>query len=185
MPTRQASHDQFKPSANVQHARHLYPTRMTQLQLSYNLPRTTRRACSAASIQARSWNARVVHWPSGPTNRPKRCELVRPRSLVEMAKQTFSMYQEYLCKNLTEKYSHINSQLDRVVNEANTQLQNLQKKIQSEPLAQRSCELTVLIQKIKVSPLTRAVCSRRTASSSTCTVRRARSTHKLSVSTTR
>ena len=50
-----------------------------------------------------------------------------------MAKQTFSMYQEYLCKNLTEKYSHINSQLDKVVNEANTQLQNVQKKIQSEP----------------------------------------------------
>jgi hypothetical protein len=50
-----------------------------------------------------------------------------------MAKQIFSMYQEYLCKNLTEKYGHINSQLDKVVNEANTQLQNLQKKIQSEP----------------------------------------------------
>jgi E3 ubiquitin-protein ligase CCNP1IP1 len=35
-----------------------------------------------------------------------------------------------LCKNLTEKYGHINSQLDKVVNEANAQLQNLQNKIQ-------------------------------------------------------
>lgn len=53
-----------------------------------------------------------------------------------MAKAIFSTYQEYLCKNLTEKYGHINSQLDNVVTEANTLLQNLQNKIQSEPVAQ-------------------------------------------------
>ena len=53
-----------------------------------------------------------------------------------MAEQSFSTYQEYLCKNLTEKYGHINSQLDKVVNEANTQLQNLQNKIQGENFKQ-------------------------------------------------
>ncbi len=56
-------------------------------------------------------------------------DVKRTPPFTSMPADVLSMYQEYLCKNLTEKYHHVNNQLDRVVNNANTQLQNLQKKI--------------------------------------------------------
>ena len=42
------------------------------------------------------------------------------------------MYQEYLAKNLTEKYSTLNLQMDKVVNDANGQLSHLRNKLSGE-----------------------------------------------------
>ena len=44
------------------------------------------------------------------------------------------MYQEYLAKTLTDKYSHLNVQMDRLVNDANSELQVLNQKLSSNTL---------------------------------------------------
>lgn len=46
-----------------------------------------------------------------------------------------SMYQEFLAKSLTEKYSGLNSQMDKVVHDANTEIGNLRDKLQGKQLS--------------------------------------------------
>jgi E3 ubiquitin-protein ligase CCNP1IP1 len=41
------------------------------------------------------------------------------------------MYQEYLAKSLTEKYTMLNAQMDKVVHDANAEIAGLRDKLQS------------------------------------------------------
>ncbi|KAL0260914.1 hypothetical protein SLS55_004606 [Diplodia seriata] len=47
------------------------------------------------------------------------------------------MYQEYLAKSLTEKYAMLNSQMDKVVHDANTEIAGLRDKLQAAQQEQR------------------------------------------------
>lgn len=49
------------------------------------------------------------------------------RELIES-----SYYQEYLSKNLTEKYGNLNTQVDKLVNDANAEIENLTNKVQCQ-----------------------------------------------------
>ena len=40
-----------------------------------------------------------------------------------------SLYQEHLCKNLTDKYGHLSNAMDKIINEANSEISNLQTRI--------------------------------------------------------
>ncbi|KAK8240693.1 cyclin B1 interacting protein 1 [Phyllosticta capitalensis] len=51
-----------------------------------------------------------------------------------------SMYQEFLAKSLTEKYSGLNSQMDKVVHDANTEIGNLRDKLQAVSLEKKRLE---------------------------------------------
>lgn len=42
-----------------------------------------------------------------------------------------SVYQEYLAKTLTDKYSTLNVQMDKVINDANSELNILNQKLSS------------------------------------------------------
>lgn len=44
------------------------------------------------------------------------------------------IYQEYLAKSWTEKYSCLNQQLDQIVNEANSSIKEMQDRLQRERL---------------------------------------------------
>ncbi|KAK5017563.1 hypothetical protein LTR60_001882, partial [Cryomyces antarcticus] len=39
------------------------------------------------------------------------------------------VYQEFLAKSLTEKYSTLSSQMDKIINDANTEITNLREKL--------------------------------------------------------
>ena len=40
-----------------------------------------------------------------------------------------SVYQEYLAKSLTDKYGNLNVQMDKIINDANTELDSLNQKL--------------------------------------------------------
>lgn len=42
------------------------------------------------------------------------------------------LYNEAMGKNLADKYSHLNNQLDKIVNDANSEMQILQDKIKGK-----------------------------------------------------
>ena len=42
-----------------------------------------------------------------------------------------SVYQEYLAKNLTEKYATINGQMDKIIHDANSEISSLRNKLSS------------------------------------------------------
>ena len=57
-----------------------------------------------------------------------------------------SVYQQYLAKSLTEKYNYLNVQMDRLVNEANTELEIVHQKLTGRSLVSiavcpRDCSL--------------------------------------------
>ena len=41
----------------------------------------------------------------------------------------YSIYQEYLAKSLTDKYSTLNSQMDKIINDANSEIVSLREKL--------------------------------------------------------
>ena len=47
---------------------------------------------------------------------------------------SLSVYQEYLAKTLTDKYSNLNQQMDKVLNDANSELNILNQRISSTPI---------------------------------------------------
>lgn len=53
-----------------------------------------------------------------------------------------SVYQEYLAKTLTDKYGNLNVQVDKIVNDANAELEILHQKLASEREGTGSLELT-------------------------------------------
>lgn len=42
-----------------------------------------------------------------------------------------SVYQEYLAKSLTDKYNNLGTQLDKIIHDANTEIDTLNQKISS------------------------------------------------------
>ena len=54
-----------------------------------------------------------------------------PASIAAGQLTTSSVYQEYLAKTLTDKYNHLNVQMDRLVNDANSELEILNQKLSS------------------------------------------------------
>lgn len=47
-----------------------------------------------------------------------------------MTDSSYSVYQEYLSKSLTEKYNNLSNQMDNVIHEANSELTALRTKIE-------------------------------------------------------
>lgn len=43
-----------------------------------------------------------------------------------------SIYQEFLARSLTDKYSSLSSQMDKVINEANSEITKLRQKLEGE-----------------------------------------------------
>ena len=49
------------------------------------------------------------------------------KSMLDLTAARF--YQEFLCKNLTEKYGHLSAEMDKIIHQANSEIQTLQNKI--------------------------------------------------------
>ncbi len=94
---------------------------------------TTRLVSSVVSLQVSSWSVLDERWRSGATKAHKRCmlhvTLATARELIMS-----SVYQEYLAKSLTEKYNHLNVQMDRLVNEANSELEMVNQRLSGKCL---------------------------------------------------
>lgn len=56
-----------------------------------------------------------------------------------------SVYQEYLAKTLTDKYGNLNVQVDKIVNDANAELEMLHQKLAGE------CGISRLLEFINVT----------------------------------
>jgi len=41
----------------------------------------------------------------------------------------YSIYQEFLAKSLTEKYGNLNLHLDKIIHDANSEIENLNQKL--------------------------------------------------------
>ena len=114
----------------VQHVRLSLPSLTMPCRPLFSPQRTTRPVCSVASVRVQLWNALGEAWLFGATNRPKRCKVTLS---VVSAKLLISnrVYQEYLAKTLTDKYSTLNVQMDKVINDANSELNILNQKLNS------------------------------------------------------
>ena len=81
-----------------------------------------------ASIQVLLWSVQAEAWLSGHTNLPRKC-----RRILDLATEAIltvgSVYQEYLAKSLTDKYGNLNVQMDKIINDANTELDSLNQKL--------------------------------------------------------
>lgn len=114
----------------VQHAINICPTMTTLLRLCSSPPRTTNQACSVVLTLLQSWSVPAEHWRSGPIRLRKRCNNV---SFLPVRTLTCSSaYQEYLGKIMTDKYTHLSRGMDKVINDANTEIQTLQDRVMSE-----------------------------------------------------
>lgn len=45
---------------------------------------------------------------------------------------THSVYQEYLARSLTEKYNNLETEMDKIIHDANTEIDKLNQKISSQ-----------------------------------------------------
>lgn len=54
------------------------------------------------------------------------------KSAVNISVDTVSVYQEYLAKTLKDKYGSLNIQVDKIVNDANAELEILHQKLAGE-----------------------------------------------------
>lgn len=72
----------------------------------------------------------VVHWDSGRIRRPKKCMhwIIKSNDREKLLTQ-HRFYQEFLGKALTEKYSSLSTQMDKVIHNANTEISTLQSKV--------------------------------------------------------
>jgi hypothetical protein len=65
---------------------------------------------------------------SGRTKQHKKCAPALEQRQIGLL--TISrLYNEAMGKNLADKYSHLSNQLDKIVSDANSEIQNLQNKI--------------------------------------------------------
>ena len=64
-----------------------------------------------------------------------------------------SIYQEYLAKTLTDKYGNLNMEMDRIINEANSEIDNLTQKLSRIPatFSSQSRQCANLKQRFKSS----------------------------------
>ena len=51
----------------------------------------------------------------------------------------YSMYQEYLAKSLTDKYSTLSTQMDSIISQANSEIGALQEKLSCTPATSTHC----------------------------------------------
>ena len=82
----------------------------------------------------------VEDWLSGVINQRRRCGSPTVISIIDQLK-SISVYQEYLARTLTDKYSTLNGQMDKVLNDANSELNILNQRINSRPAFQVGCSL--------------------------------------------
>jgi hypothetical protein len=75
------------------------------------------------------------HYHSGPTKPPKKCLQSVHHSQLQ-ADANDSYYQEHLCKNLKDKYTNLSTAVDKLVDNANSEIQNLQTKMFGKKLPQ-------------------------------------------------
>ena len=69
-------------------------------------------------------------WLSGAISRRRRCGSPTIVAIIDQLKYS-SVYQEYLAKTLTDKYSTLNGQMDKVLHDANSELNILNQRINS------------------------------------------------------
>lgn len=100
-------------------------------QRPYSLPKTTKQAYSVASAQVLSWSALVEDLLFGATNLRRKCKY-RGQELIFHMLTIISIYQEYLAKTLTEKYNTLNVHLDKVVNNATSEMNILNQQLSSK-----------------------------------------------------
>ena len=74
----------------------------------------------------------VEDWLSGVISRHKKCGSPTVVTIIDQLK-CISVYQEYLARTLTDKYSTLNGQMDKVLNDANSELNILNQRINSRP----------------------------------------------------
>ena len=79
-------------------------------------------------------------WLFGVTSRRRRCGLPTVVAITAWLK-FYSVYQEYLAKTLTDKYSTLNAQMDKVLNDANSELNILNQRINSRSSFQSTFSL--------------------------------------------
>lgn len=51
-----------------------------------------------------------------------------------MVLTAYSVYQEYLAKMLTDKYGNLSVQMDKIINDANSEIEALNQKVASRPV---------------------------------------------------
>jgi E3 ubiquitin-protein ligase CCNP1IP1 len=103
---------------------------MMPFKRSSRRAKITRLACSAASIQVQLWTVLVELWPSGRIRPRRRCECLSGLSELHYTDRE-SFYQEHLGKILKDKYGQLSAAMDKIINEANTEISTLQEKINS------------------------------------------------------
>jgi E3 ubiquitin-protein ligase CCNP1IP1 len=69
----------------------------------------------------------LAFWSYQTTQEMSRCHIVT----LALWLIVFRMYNEAMGKNLADKYSHLSGQLDKIVHDANGEIQSLQNKIKS------------------------------------------------------
>lgn len=96
-----------------------------------------------------------------------------------------SFYQEYLSKDLTEKYGALNAEMEKVIHEANTEISSLQNRLSGLYLYPTYIflRITCLTTEKRCSWI-RSNSTRRTRNSLPCTERSARSIRKWQISIT-
>lgn len=102
-------------------------------QRPYSLPRTTKQVYSAALTQVLSWSALVEDLLFGVTNLRRKCKTWGLEVIFHWLTTT-SIYQEYLAKTLTEKYNTLNIHLDKVVNNATSEMNILNQQLSSKEI---------------------------------------------------
>jgi hypothetical protein len=87
-----------------------------------------------AWIQLQSWNVLDGALLFGHIKPRKKCILPGPP--CQAASLTIGrLYNEAMGKNLADKYSHLSSELDKIVHEANSELRKLENKVKGTIIA--------------------------------------------------
>ena len=95
-----------------------------------------------------------MQWLSGHTRLHKRCKLPGPDTMKSRLIEV-SVYQEHLCKNMTDKYGRLSNAMNNMIQEANTEIQGLQDRM-SGKLAEHHEVMPLLISQILLSSTTQS-----------------------------
>lgn len=72
----------------------------------------------------------LAFWAYQTTQEMYRSHPLKMHSIADLLR----LYNEAMGKNLADKYTHLSKQLDKIVNDANAEIQGLQNKIKGMPL---------------------------------------------------
>jgi E3 ubiquitin-protein ligase CCNP1IP1 len=116
--------------ASVPHAIPNLPIQMMPSLHSSIPPKTTRQASSAGLVRQSSWSAVAVDCHSTSIRLHKRCKY---SGFVSKNKpDESSMYHDFMAKNLADRYANLNSQMDNVIKDANSEISGLRDRLESE-----------------------------------------------------